>query len=71
MMLRKSLEKLPISVSRMRMRVRKKLYAITAGMAAIPAVIAYNFFLTRIRILDTEMGNFSSDFLNIIKRHFF
>ena len=29
------------------------------------------FFLTRIRILDTEMGNFSSDFLNIIKRHFF
>ncbi len=40
-------------------------------MAAIPAVIAYNFFLTRIRVLDTEMGNFSSDFLNIIKRHFF
>jgi biopolymer transport protein TolQ len=40
-------------------------------MAAIPAVIAYNYFLTRIRILDTEMGSFSSDFLNIIKRHFF
>jgi biopolymer transport protein TolQ len=40
-------------------------------MAAIPAVIAYNYFLTRIRILDTEMSNFSSDFLNIIKRHFF
>ena len=39
--------------------------------AAIPAVIAYNFFLTRIRVLDTEMQNFSSDFLNIIKRHFF
>ncbi|OGQ79643.1 MAG: hypothetical protein A2289_10305 [Deltaproteobacteria bacterium RIFOXYA12_FULL_58_15] len=40
-------------------------------LAAIPAVIAYNWFLTRIRILDTEMSNFSSDFLNIIKRHFF
>lgn len=40
-------------------------------LAAIPAVIAYNYFLTRIRVLDTEMSNFSSDFLNIIKRHFF
>ena len=39
--------------------------------AAIPAVMAYNYFLTRIRVLDTEMQNFSSDFLNIIKRHFF
>ena len=48
------------------------LVATAAGLfAAIPAVIAYNFFLSRIRILDTEMQNFSSDFLNIIKRHFF
>ena len=39
--------------------------------AAIPAVIAYNYFLSRIRVLDTEMQNFSSDFLNIVKRHFF
>ena len=39
--------------------------------AAIPAVIAYNYFNTRIRVLDSEMANFSSDFLNIIKRHFF
>jgi len=39
--------------------------------AAIPAVIAYNYFTTRIRVLDTEMANFSSDFLNIVKRHFF
>ncbi len=39
--------------------------------AAIPAVMAYNFFLTRIRVLETEMQNFSSDFLNIVKRHFF
>lgn len=39
--------------------------------AAIPAVIAYNYFLAKIRVLDTEMQSFSSDFLNIIKRHFF
>lgn len=39
--------------------------------AAIPAVIAYNFFLSRIRVIDTEMQSFSSDFLNIVKRHFF
>jgi biopolymer transport protein TolQ len=39
--------------------------------AAIPAVIAYNYFVSKIRVLDIEMQNFSSDFLNIIKRHFF
>ena len=48
------------------------LVATAAGLfAAIPAVIAYNFFLSKIRVLDTEMQNFGSDFLNIIKRHFF
>ena len=39
--------------------------------AAIPAVIAYNYLLSRIRVLDSEMENFAADFLNIIKRHFF
>ena len=39
--------------------------------AAIPAVVAYNYFLSKIRVLDSEMQNFSSDFLNIVKRHFF
>lgn len=39
--------------------------------AAIPAVIAYNHFATKLRVLGTEMDGFSSDFLNIIKRHFF
>ena len=37
--------------------------------AAIPAVIAFNFFNSRIRVLATEMDNFSDDFLNIVKRH--
>ncbi len=39
-------------------------------MAAIPAVIAYNYFLRRIHVLSSEMENFSADFLNIVKRHF-
>jgi biopolymer transport protein TolQ len=48
------------------------LFATAAGLfAAIPAVVAYNAFVARIRVFDTEMGNFSSDFLNIVKRHFF
>jgi biopolymer transport protein TolQ len=39
--------------------------------AAIPAVVAYNGFVSRIKVFDTEMSNFSADFLNIVKRHFF
>src|SRR2546430_753851 len=39
--------------------------------AAIPALVAYNAFNSRIRVLDNEMRNFSADFLNIIKRHIF
>jgi biopolymer transport protein TolQ len=52
--------------------VGNALFATAAGLfAAIPAVIAYNSFVSRIKVLDTEMANFSSDFLNIVKRHFF
>jgi biopolymer transport protein TolQ len=39
-------------------------------VAAIPAVMAYNYFNRRINVLEDEMDNFSSDFLNIVKRHF-
>lgn len=47
------------------------LIATAVGLfAAIPAVMAYNYFNSRIRILTSEMENFSSDFLNIVKRHF-
>lgn len=47
------------------------LIATAIGLAAaIPAVMAYNYFNSRIRVLEDEMGNFSSDFLNIVKRHF-
>jgi biopolymer transport protein TolQ len=52
--------------------ISEALIATAVGLAAaIPAVIAYNFFLSRIRVLTTEMETFSSDFLNIVKRHFF
>ncbi len=40
-------------------------------MAAIPAVIAFNYFVRRVKVLHSEMEGFSNDFLNITKRHFF
>ena len=47
------------------------LIATAVGLAAaIPAVIAYNHFNTRLGVLAGEIDNFSSDFLNIVKRHF-
>lgn len=47
------------------------LIATAVGLAAaIPAVMAYNFFRSRIRSLSGEMDTFSDDFLNIVKRHF-
>ena len=52
--------------------ISEALIATAVGLfAAIPAVVAYNYFVSKIRVLDNEMTNFSSDFLNIVKRHFF
>jgi biopolymer transport protein TolQ len=46
------------------------LIATAVGLAAaIPAVIAFNYFNSSLRVLHTEMDNFSADFLNIVKRH--
>lgn len=46
------------------------LIATAVGLvAAIPAVMAFNYFQASIRVLNTEMENFSADFLNIVKRH--
>jgi biopolymer transport protein ExbB/TolQ len=33
-------------------------------------VMFFNFFTARIRVLATEMENFTSEFLNIAERHF-
>jgi biopolymer transport protein TolQ len=52
--------------------ISEALVATAVGLfAAIPALVAYNAFNTRIRVLENEMRNFSADFLNIIKRHIF
>ena len=52
--------------------ISEALIATAFGLfAAIPAVVFYNYFVSRIRVLDIEMTNFSSDFLNIVRRHFF
>jgi biopolymer transport protein TolQ len=49
--------------------ISEALVATAAGLAAaIPAVIAFNFFMNKIRIIETEMQSFSADFLNIIER---
>jgi len=52
--------------------IAQALVATAIGLlAAIPAVMAYNYFLSKIRVFSVEMENFSIDFLNILKRHFF
>ncbi len=51
--------------------IAEALFATAIGLvAAVPAVMAYNFFTRRIRVLRAEMDTFESDYLNIIKRHF-
>ncbi len=51
--------------------ISEALIATAAGLAAaIPAVIAYNFYLNKIRVLSSELDNFSAEFLNIVERHF-
>ncbi len=51
--------------------IAEALIATAIGLAAaIPAVMAYNYFVRRINVLASEMENFSSDYLNIVRRHF-
>lgn len=51
--------------------IAEALIATAAGLAAaIPAVMAYNHFVQRIKVLSTDMDNFSQEFLNIAERHF-
>jgi biopolymer transport protein TolQ len=38
--------------------------------AAIPAVIAYNQFISRMKAVASEMDDFSSEFLNLVERSF-
>lgn len=52
--------------------ISEALVATAIGLAAaIPAVVLYNNFISRIRREEIELNNFSTDFLNIAKRNFF
>jgi biopolymer transport protein TolQ len=49
--------------------ISEALIATAAGLAAaIPAVMAYNHYTDKIRVLNSELETFSSDLLNIIER---
>ncbi len=49
--------------------IAEALIATAIGLvAAIPAVMAYNHFQHKIRVLIGEMDNFSTEFLNIVQR---
>ena len=49
--------------------ISEALIATAAGLfTAVPAVIAYNYFIYRVKIKATEMDNFSLDMLSLIDR---
>ena len=48
--------------------ISEALVATAAGLAvAIPAVIAFNYFMQKIRVMESELQSFAADFLNIIE----
>lgn len=52
--------------------ISEALIATGVGLAAaIPATIAYNLFVGRIKKQELALNNFSADFLNLAKRNFF
>lgn len=52
--------------------ISEALIATAAGLiAAIPAVMGYNFFINKIKHLATDMDAFSQDFLNLVQRSVF
>lgn len=51
--------------------IAEALFATAIGLiAAIPAVMAYNYFQRSIRVQVSHMNTFEKDYLNIIRRHF-
>lgn len=49
--------------------IAEALIATAMGLfAAIPAVLFYNYFVSRSKIISTQMSGFSSDFINTAKR---
>jgi biopolymer transport protein TolQ len=51
--------------------IAEALIATAIGLvAAIPAVMGYNHFQNKIRVVVAQMDNFSTEFLNIVQRRF-
>jgi biopolymer transport protein TolQ len=51
--------------------ISEALIATAAGLAAaIPAVVAFNYFNSKVGFLKSEMDNFSSDFMSLVERQF-
>jgi biopolymer transport protein TolQ len=51
--------------------ISEALIATAIGLAAaIPAAIAFNYFMQQVRVLSRNMDMFSAEFLNIARRHF-
>ncbi|MGA2404681.1 MAG: protein TolQ [Syntrophobacteraceae bacterium] len=49
--------------------ISEALVATAIGLgAAIPAVVAYNHFSTKLRGIENDMSHFSADYLNMLKR---
>ena len=49
--------------------ISEALVATAVGLGvAIPAVIAFNYFTQKIRVIETELQSFAADFLNIVER---
>lgn len=49
--------------------ISEALVATAAGLAvAIPAVIFYNYFSNKLDLVDGNLANFSTDFLNLVER---
>ena len=51
--------------------IAQALVATAIGLlAAIPAVMAYNYFVSKIKQMSSQMDVFSTDLLNIFRRHY-
>jgi biopolymer transport protein TolQ len=52
--------------------ISEALFSTAVGLfAALPAVAAYNYYVSQVRKIEMELNNFGTDFLNIAKRNFF
>lgn len=52
--------------------ISEALFATAVGLfAAIPAVVAYNYMINRVKNAENLITGFNSDFLNIARRNFF